>query len=143
MKVGGFTLIELLLVVAIILVLSALSSTFYSRFLLQNAVDNGVDQVVGSLRKAQIYSMESKWGDNWSVNFNNNTIVLYKGLSFAGRDHSFDETFSVNSNVAVLGLDNISFARGTGLPSSTATITVAGNGQNKVVNLNSQGMVER
>lgn len=140
----GFTLIELILVVAIMSFIALLSSPFYSRFLLQNAVGNSVDQLSGSLRKAQIYSMMGRKGSSWSVNFSSNTITLYKGNSFAGRDSSFDETFSINPNVIIEGVTDISFAKATGLPTpQTASITIRSGTNNKTVTVNSQGVVNK
>ncbi|MDO8498668.1 MAG: type II secretion system protein [bacterium] len=143
-KNSGFTLIELLLVVAIVLTLSVLSASFYARFLVQNAVENTTEQLVGSFRKAQIYSMEGKRGSGWAVNYSTDTITLYKGTDFLDRDTSFDEKFSVNPNVTVAGLSNISFAQVTGLPTpQSASVTISGNGNSKTVTLNSQGVVSR
>lgn len=140
----GFTLIELLLVIAILSLITMLSAPFYSRFLLQNAVDNTVDQLTGSLRKAQIYSMAGKQGSGWSVNFSSNTITLYKGTSFASRDASFDEKFSVNPTVNVAGITDISYAQVTGIPTpSSATITIESGANNKTITVNSQGVVNR
>lgn len=140
----GFTLIELILVVAIMLTLSIVTPSFYSRFLLQNSVSNTADQLSGSLRKAQIYSMMSKQGSSWSVNYSLNTITLYKGTSYAGRDTSFDEKFSLNPNITISGLTDISFSRMNGLPTpSISTITISSGENNKTINVNSQGVVSR
>lgn len=142
MNKSGFTLIELLLVVAIMLAISVLAGAFYSRFLLQNSVANTVDQLAGSLRKAQTYSMAGRQGSSWGVNYSNNEITLYKGTAL-GQNTSFDEKFTVNSNVTVSGLSNLYFYPMTGTPSSTLTVTVSGNNNSKVVTVNSQGMVEK
>lgn len=140
----GFTLIELILVIAILSFISLLSSPFYSRFLLQNAVDNTVDELSSSLRKAQTYSMAGKQGSTWSVNSSSSTITLYKGISFASRNPVFDEKFSVNPNVSVSGMTtDISYARATGLPSSTPTITVSSGNNSKTITINSQGVVSK
>lgn len=140
----GYTLIELLLVIVIISIVAMLSSPFYARFLLQNAVDNTVDQLSGSLRKAQVYSMTGKQGSAWSVNFSSNTITLYKGTSFAGRDSAFDEKFSVNPNVSISGMTDISYARVTGLPTpAISTITISSGSNSKTVSVNSQGVVSK
>lgn len=138
----GFTLIELLLVVAIMLTISVLSGAFYSRFLLQNSVANTVDQLVGSLRKAQVYSMTGKQGSGWGVDYSSNTITLYKGTAL-GQDPAFNERFSINSNVTVSGLSNVYFYAMTGTPSSILTINISGNNSSKTVTVNSQGMVEK
>lgn len=140
----GFTIIELILVMAIISFIAMLSSPFYARFLVQNAVDNTVDGLSGSLRKAQTYSMAGKMGSSWSVNFSSNTITLYKGTSFAGRDASFDEKFSVSPVVNVNGMTDISYSRVTGLPTpATATVTISSGSNSKTVTMNSQGVVNR
>lgn len=140
----GFTLIELILVIAILSFISLFSAPFYSRFLLQNAVDNTVDELSGSLRKAQTYSMAGKQGSSWSVNFSANTITLYKGTVFAVRDTALDEKFSINPNVNVSGMSDISFSRITGLPTpGSAAITVSSHGNSKTVIMNSQGVVSR
>src|SRR5687767_13004096 len=98
---SGFTLIEIILVVAIVLGLAGMTPTFYSRFLLQNAASNTADQLVGSIRKAQLYSMVGKQDSAWSVNYSSNTITVFKGINFGGRDQGFDEKFSVNPNVTI------------------------------------------
>lgn len=140
----GFTIIELILIMAIISFIAFLSTPFYSRFLLQNEVANTQDKLAGSLRKAQIYSMMGKGGSAWSVNYSSNKITLYKGISFAGRDGSFDEKFDINSNVVISGITDISFARSSGLPTpNTASITISAGNNSKNLNMNSQGVVSK
>lgn len=143
-RVKGFTLIELILVIVIVSFIAVLSAPFYARFLVQNAVDNTVDQLSGSLRKAQTYSMAGRQNSAWSVNFSSNTITLYKGSSFVGRDASFDEEFSVNPSVVISGMSDVSYSRVTGLPSpATSTINISSGSNNKTVTINSQGVVSR
>lgn len=148
-KGRGFTIIELILVIAIISFLAVLSSPFYSRFLLQNAVDNTVSQLAGSLRKAQIYSMMGKQGSGWSVNYGGvaNTITLYKGTTaFALRPNpSADETFSINPNVSVSGITDINFARITGMPAPTGptTVTISSGTNSKTIIVNLQGVTTK
>lgn len=134
----GFTLIELILVIAIVLTISTLSGVFYSRFLTQNAVSNTVDQLAGSFRKAQVYSMTGKEDGSWGVKYVPGTITLFKvGAT------SFDESFSVSSNITISGFTQITFARVTGLPDSTPTITVTGNNDSRTLTVNSAGVVNR
>lgn len=146
---NGFTLIELILVVVIVSLIAAISSPFYSRFLLQNSVENTTSQLLGTLRKAQTYAMAGKQTSAWSVNYSSNTITLYIGTTFAGHDNTYDETFSVNPNVTLScplctnGTD-ISFARINGSPTPTAaTITISSGNNSEIITLNSQGVVTR
>lgn len=137
-KDEGFTLIELLIVVAIILTLLASSGVFYSRFLTQNSVSAVSDQFAGELRKAQIYAMEGRQNTSWGVSYASNTITL-----FATGNPAFNETFSVNTNITVSGITSVTFARATGIPSATPTITISGSGNTKTVAVNAQGTVTR
>lgn len=138
----GVTIIELLLVIAIISTLGILSVSFYARFITQNEVLNTVDRLVGSFRKAQIYSMMGKENGAWGVKYTASpkTITLY-----LTEDSGFDETFSVNSNIAIVGFTDILFAKGTGLPniSGQTTITISGGNNSKTININNQGVVSR
>jgi len=148
----GFTLIELLLVIALMLLLGTMGTAFTSRFLTQNGVTNAQDQLVGDLRKAQMNAMMGKQRTNvtcnpcnWGVNYGGtaNTITLYLGNTFAGRNSAFDEKFSVNASISITGVTDVNFAKVTGLPNTTGTMTITGNGQTKTVTINSQGMVTR
>ena len=138
MRNQGFTFLELLLVISIISVIGAMSAIFYSRFLAQNAVSNTVEQLSSQLRKAQTYAMAGKQNSAWGVKFASNKITLYSASSAA-----FDENFAVSSNVSVTGFTQVLFARATGIPDSTPTITITQNDTTKTVTVNAQGMVTR
>lgn len=139
----GFTFIELILVVAIVIIIGTFSSVFFGRFLIQNAVANTQDQLVGELRKAQLYAMAGRQNGNWGVQFSSNIITLYQGASFATRNSAFDEKFNVNSNILITGFSEVNFARMTGLPSTTGTYTITGTTSSDQVIINSQGVVSR
>lgn len=134
----GFTLIELLLVITIVLTLGASSAVFYSRFINQNSVANISDQISEELHKAQIYAMMGKNNSDWGVKLAGNTIVLFSSASSA-----FDERFSIANSVTVSGLTTLSFARATGMPNATPTITISGGGNTKTLTVNSQGAIDR
>src|SRR6266571_5703310 len=136
---AGFTLLELIIVIAIVFTVGALSTSFYARFFTQNAVSNTTDQLVGELRKAQMYAMMGKQNSNWGVHFAPNTLTLYKGSSF-GADPNFNETFSVNSNISLNGFSDLNFSRMTGTPSASPTITISGANNSKSIIINSQGV---
>jgi prepilin-type N-terminal cleavage/methylation domain-containing protein len=139
----GFTLIELILVVVLMSIITAMSATFYTRFINQNAVLNTVDQLVGEMHKAQIYAMSGKQNSSWGVNYGAQTITLYSGNSYGARNSAFDETFSVNATVSVSGMTDLNFARATGLPSVSPTATISGANNTKTITINSQGGINR
>lgn len=138
---AGITIIELLLVIVIISIIGLMSASFYSRFLTQNAVDNTVNQLIGSFRKAQVYSMMGKQNGVWGVKY---TLSPKQVTLYLSGSSAFDENYSVNNNITVDGFSDISFARITGLPSvPSATITITGGSNIKTMDINSQGVVSK
>jgi len=143
MRKNGFTMVELLLVIGLTIVVGSMSAIFYSRFLIQTAVLNAVDQVAGQMRKAQTYAMAGKQNGNWGVSFTAPTLILYSGDSYALRNSVFDEEFRVNSNVSISGLTDVNFGRMTGLPGAAAVIVGSGGNNSQTISINSQGTVDR
>lgn len=141
----GVTLIELLLVIAVISALGILSASFYSRFLTQNAVSNTSDQIVSSLRKAQLYSMSSKESAGvWGVKFTSSPRQI---TLFLQGNPNFDEDFSVNSAVSITGspfdTTGITFAHLSGIPSASPNIVISGQNNLETVVVNSQGVISK
>jgi prepilin-type N-terminal cleavage/methylation domain-containing protein len=135
---SGFTFIELITVVAIVLILGVMTSIFYVNFFNQNAVLNTTDQLVGQLRKAQIYAMAGKNNSNWGVKVGSNKITL-----FSSTNSALDETFSVNPNITFGAFTQIVFTKTTGLPDATQSITISNGTNSKTVTVNAQGVTSR
>lgn len=133
----GITLIELLLVISLILLVGLMSTAFYGKFVNQNAVQNAQNQITASLRKAQTYSMMGKQNGVWGVRYSPSTITLY----LTGNP-AFDENYAVNQNITVSAFD-ITFAKITGLPSSSPTITISDGINSKTITVNNQGVVSK
>lgn len=139
----SFTLIELLLVVALMFILASSSTAFYSRFLIQNSVIAIQDQVIGNLRKAQTNAMAGKQNSNWGVYVASGAIILFSGDSYAARNTALDERSAYANSVAVSGPTEIVFSKVSGIPNTSGTISISGQGTSKSVIINSQGMVTR
>lgn len=134
----AFTFVEQLLVVAIFGIIAGLSAVFYSRFLLQGAVQGTTDQLVSQLRKAQLYASSGKADSSWGVSYSGGALTL-----FATRSAQFNETFSVHPNVTITGLTTITFQKITAAPSASATITITGGPNSKTISVNAQGVVNQ
>ncbi len=131
----GFTLIELLLVVALIAILAAATTPFLSRFVLQTNHDAVVDEVIGSLQKAQGYAMDGRADETWGVCVTSGVIRLY--ASSCGSPVQSEE-FALPGSIAVSGLNDISFNQ-RGEPSSAASITVSSDLGSVAITLNTAG----
>lgn len=133
----GISLIELILVVAIISILGASATSFGSSFLIRNNLENKTNEVISSLRTAQLNAISSKEDREWGVDTNSNQIKL-----FAVGDAGFDQTFSVSSNTSI-STENIIFDKLTGNPDAVATITVSNNiGESNTITVNEVGIVD-
>jgi len=136
----GFTLVELLLSISIMMMLVVISAPIYQSFQFANELDNSVTLTVSSLRTAQNFAINGKDDAAWGVNISSQTIVIFRGDSFASRDTSFDTTTILSSNISISGLNNITFGKNSGLPSTTGTITLQNNaGNSKSININAKG----
>lgn len=138
----GFTLLELLLSVAIIGLLAGLSLPVYRTLLSKNDLDITAAVTASSLQRAQTLSQAVDTDTTWGVNVQNNNIVIFKGASFAARDTTFDETFSVPVSISIGGTTEIVFAKLTGLPQTTGTVSLSSESDSRSVTINAKGMVD-
>ena len=139
---GGFTLIELLLSVTIIGLLTALSLPVYETFARRNDLDLTAQNVASAMRRAQVYARGNNYDSNWGVKFQAGSATLYRGASYATRTAGFDEAITIPGTVAVSGLDDIQFAKLTGVPSATGTLTLTSTtNDSRAITLNAEGMV--
>ena len=137
----GVTFVELLIVIALIAIIGASTTPVLSNFLARNYLRNKTNELVASLRTAQINTIAGKEGSKWGVNTSSSNIIMFKGNSFAARDTNFDQSFSVPATITIT-TDEIVFDRLTGDPDAVATLTVTSNaGDSNTVTVNEVGTV--
>ncbi len=139
----GFSLIEVMLTMSLFAIVSLFAFPFYGDFIYKQEVAVTSAGLRGSLTKAQINSMQSKNASSWGVQVSDGNIILFRGDSFGGRDQNFDEVLTIHPKITVSGLgDGVVFARTTGRPTSTPTISVSGNEASETFTINSEGVWE-
>lgn len=138
---GGFSLIELLLSIALIALLSGLASPVFLRLQTKNDLDLAVVSLAQSLRRAQIQSQAVDGDTTWGVKIQTGSLTLFKGTSFAGRDTTYDEITDLNSSITLSGPTEIVFAKFTGLPQTTGTLTMGSGSDSITLNVNEKGIV--
>ena len=142
----GFTLIELLLAIGIFWVIAAGAATpILSTFLASRHVDTAAKKVVRTLRKAQGYALSGKKDSAWGVHYESDTLTLFKGTSFLGRDPAFDEETDVSRAVTVENLGEVHFGKLRGKPSTTFLgddkVRVFTSHEERTISLNGEGRV--
>lgn len=139
----GFTLIEILLTMSLVAIVALVSSPFYGRFIVSQETSVALDELEGSLRKAQAYALVGKNDARWGVTIDTSRIVLFQGNSYAGRNAAFDEVYDIRGGVEITGVGEVVFSRVTGRPDTTPTVTVSGSGVTETFVLNSEGVLEK
>ena len=135
-KSRGVTLIELLVVIAIIAVIGATTIPVGSGFLIRNQFHNKTNELISSLRTAQINSLSGKQDRQWGVDISASTIKMY-----AVGDSNFDQSYNIPSSISIT-TDTIIFDQLTGNPDATATLTVSSNGgDSTTITVNELGVV--
>lgn len=124
----GFSFIEIVVVIAIVLVLTAISvvslKSMQERLLLRSAASD----IVFSLEAAKARSVAGTGGVVHGVYFGEATYVEFRGLSYDANAehrlvHELDPRLSITTDI--LGETSVVFSRITGTVGTTVRITVA------------------
>lgn len=138
----GFSLLEVLLAVAVLGILAGILIPVYQTFNVKNSLDVAANDTVAALRKAQIYSQAVQQDSAWGVYVQAGSMTLYKGGSYTSRDTSFDDIVTFSSTITPSGVAEVNYAKMTGLPGATGTITLTSStGLVRTITLNAKGLI--
>lgn len=137
----GFTLFETMLVVAFTGALFAISYTAYDQMYRRHGLDLALVNTQESLRRAAFLSISMEGDSSWGVHIAENALTLFKGMTFADRDASYDET--IEFDYADAAPSEYVFAKMTGRPQedSTTEFTSTVNGDTAIIHVNEMGNV--
>lgn len=139
----GFTLIELLLSISVVMVLAAIAIPVYSLLQVKNDLDVATNTTLQTLRRAQVLSQAVDGDSSWGVKLQLSDITLFKGASYALRDTTFDEVYTLSGNVTPSGISEVVFSKLLGVPNTTGTLTLTSSNNNvQNITLNSKGFLD-
>ncbi len=138
----GFTLIEVLLAVLLIGVLASAAVPAFQSFQQRSDLAVAIDAVAQRYRRAQALSRAVSGDSPWGVHVATGSVIVFRGISFAGRNASYDELVVLGRSVIPSGLTDVVFDPLTGRPRSTGVLTLeTSNGDTRFLTLNAQGTV--
>lgn len=140
---AGFTLIEIILTVALLALIGGIGVPVYASFQNRNSLDMAASAYAQSLRRAQTQAMGVVGDSAWGVRADSGSITVFKGNNYAARDTAYDEVFTIASSISLAGQQEAVFAKFSGLPLSTSSLTLtSSNNDSKTITLNQKGMVQ-
>lgn len=143
----GFTLIELMIVVALIIMFSALTLPMSFSFFQEATLKDQVRNIENSLRKAQAMAITGRGDSSAGVKITQSECIIFEGESFEKRREEVDIIIPFPVTLSISGADEIVFQKSTGLlafpPEEEVSITVTFGDSSKEITINSQGKIER
>lgn len=138
----GFTLLEVLLSIASIVAIAAISIPVYQSFQVRNDLNIAATTIAQSLRRAQIISQASDGDATSGVRVQSGSITIFRGASYVSRDNTYDEIFEMPTSITPSVNFEIVFAKFSGLPMSTGSLTLTSNAnETRTITINAKGMV--
>ena len=125
----GLTLIEILVVVVILAIISIFSINALMASGNTQALDKDVKGIIAVLDQARSNTLTSQGNSQYGVHFEADKVVLFKGTTYSSSDsNNRDAGLSGQTTLSSISLSggavNVVFARLTGKPNVTGTITV-------------------
>ena len=146
----GFTLIELMIVVALIIMFSALTLPMSFSFFQEATLKDQVRNLENSLRKAQAMAITGREDSSAGVKITQSECIIFEGESYEKRREEADITIPFPVALSVSGADEIVFQKSTGLlafppvpPEEEVSIIVTFGDSSKEITINSQGKIEK
>lgn len=138
----GFSILEIALVVVIFGIMASFGVPVFNDFKIRNDLDIATNNVVNSLRRAQILSQAMENDSQWGVYVTTSQAIIFQGESYVSRDASYDESLEILSTFKLSGLEEVVFRKMTGNTSTTGSIVIStANDESRTITVNSRGTV--
>lgn len=136
----GFTLLEMLLSIALIALIAGMGTPLYQGLQVRTDLDVAAKSYAHTLRFAEVRARGVEGDAAWGVHIATSTgVVLFQGASYVARNTAYDEAYALPISVTISGLNEVVFAKFTGIPNTVGTTTLTsttGDTQEVVVSVN-------
>lgn len=136
----GFTLVEILLTVAMLAILATLTIPLGLNFLKGQQLEGSTQEVIQTLRRAQLKSMSMEGDSNFGLYLTNDNYILFKGDVYTPGD-PYNEVFSFPEALTVSGLAQVVFTKVEGLANNTGNIILTIDNTSRTIEVNNFGKI--
>jgi hypothetical protein len=114
-------------VIAIATIIFSFSAPYSLKFYRTQLVEEVRSNIINTLQQARHNAVLQKNDSSFGVTLSEvpESYVLFQGDSYAERETAQDDIFPVISDITFSGLTDVVFAKLTGLPNATGTISVS------------------
>jgi prepilin-type N-terminal cleavage/methylation domain-containing protein len=136
----GFSLVELLVVIGIFSILILVSNSAYVNFKASSNLKIGTNNLVESLRYAQVNSQAVKNDSPWGVEILSNQVVIFKGAGYLTRDIAADQILKFPQGIVASGSSEFVFQKLIG-STTGGTVVLTNNAGAKNIIVNAKGTI--
>ncbi len=115
--ISGFTLLEVLLSISIVGILTGIMSPVVYQLKKENDLNVAAESSLTLLRRAYFLARASTNNESWGVYSQTGSVTLFQGATYATRDTSYDEIFSIAGHISLTGVTEEVFSKFSGAPS--------------------------
>lgn len=145
--IRGFTLLETVVAVSIMTLIAWMLFMGFNVWGRERILDGAAAEVAGALREARSQTLASIGGTSYGVHLSSTDVTIFTGTSYVS-GASTNRTIGLNPRVALSssltgGVTDVTFARLTGKPSATGTVTislVADASQSRTITIEQSGL---
>jgi type II secretory pathway pseudopilin PulG len=145
----GFSVLEIIVVITISVMILATTTIFENRMLIDARFETLTQELIESLKLAQMRSITRFKDNQWGVNFTTNSFTLFRGISFALRDSTYDIQTNLPATVTLSNLtfngggSQVVFQKISGSTTNYGTLMINSQlGNTKTISINALGQVE-
>lgn len=138
----AFTLIEILLAISILMIILGIGIPIYQSLQNKNDLDVAATTIAQTLRRAQTLAQSGLNDTSWGIAISTGNITLFDGSDYSSRNPDFDEIMDMSPSIILSGIPEVVFAKFTGLPHTTGTITLTSPSHDtKNISINEKGTI--
>jgi type II secretory pathway pseudopilin PulG len=140
---SGFTLVEITISLGVTLILFGVVAIISINFIKNRTAEVVTETMVSYLRAAEQRALGSEGNISHGISLANGNLTMFRGASYAGRQTAYDTIMPYPSYIAFSGITEVIFAKQTGTPSVTGTITVNNGIHSSVITIYSTGAISQ